>query len=674
MSDVDCRPLLVNSRDNLPPSVMHPPHSSLQRPSRRADSACVVPEDGANGATATTLTDGTNSDARYSFFSSLSFSAWSDAPASRGNANRSFVAATFLRPFQTLRMWCRGSGQCCCGCLCVPRSWLSRFGFGGEDVDERVSIVNEPGSGFCEPAAPQRSRRHRRNATPATAPSAGSDQGHPHRLYVPPRSRSSDTGFSGGASTASTSPREHAGLLREGVRVPRSDSFDEGSVAESSALLSSLSLSRHPRSRGEDEGGHLVMQRGVLMRMAADGTCTRVPEAQAYSSGSRSPALSAHRSGETNDSHAVYLGQPQSFEDGYGHADSSLPAREGEEVSRAYMVALSLEDVEAGRQPLRTLEQISEALSMCGPHLPFRVEVETDLASSTPIPSVDTEAMPAERDSASARSTPAPTPATVPLHLHVLGPLLPCPTAKALRTLEDILLEDCDGSQLSLRALHCADLDLRRMRIGEENDGARPGTAAAMQRAQSDAFLDHLVSPAADEYSSSIATVSQVLGFLKRIVAARAAQITTLHFTRCYFVPHDVGQSIPLPLATVRRLRFEHCSLTPAHVDALLALARQQDALASSQLAEARGVSGSSFRRNRSFGVLEELQLSGSVTPERISELLDYVEAQQQNREGGSQGAILRQLCVPSSVVRAAKAHPFVQANSSHIVVVSVHV
>ncbi|KAG5474344.1 hypothetical protein LSCM1_03124 [Leishmania martiniquensis] len=674
MGDVDCRPLLSNSRENLPPSLLQSPSLSTQRQSRWVDSTWVLPEDGGNGAHATTLADGTSNDARGSVFSSLSFSARSDAGASHGNASSSFVAAALLRPFQALRMWCRGSVQDCCGPLCRRGSWFSRVGLSVEDEEESVAIVNEPGDALRDSFAPQRSRRHRGNTFPAATPSAGGDQGHSHRLYRPPRSRSSEAGFSGGVSTASTSPREHAGLVREGILVPRSDSLEEGSFAESSTPLSSLSLSRHARSRGGGEGGHLVMQRGVLMRMAADGTCTRVPETHLYTPGCRSPALSPHLSGETNAGHALQLAHSESLGNVYGHVGSSPPARGGEDASRAYSVALALEEMEASRQPLRTLEQISAALTTCGPYLPFRVEVETDLASATPSPAPDTEAMPAARDSASKRSTPAPTLPRVPLSLHVLGPLLPCPTAKALRALEDILLEDCDGSLLPLCALHCADLDLRRVRMGEDGDDARPGIATLLQRSQSNPFLDLLVSPTTNDYAGTIATVSQVLDFLKRLVAARAAQLTTLHFTRCYFVPHDVGQSIPLPLATVRRLRFEHCPLTPAHVDALLALARQQDALAPSQLGEAHGVSSSPSRRSLSFGALEELQLSGSVTPECISELLDYVEEQQQKRNGGGQGVTLRQLCVPSSVVCAAKAHPFVQANGTHVVVVSAHV
>ncbi|CBZ28473.1 conserved hypothetical protein [Leishmania mexicana MHOM/GT/2001/U1103] len=405
--------------------------------------------------------------------------------------------------------------------------------------------------------------------------------------------------------------------------------------------------------------------------MAADGTCTRVSETPAYSSGFHNPVLSTHLPGRTNDGGVLQIGQPEPFTDAYGHAGSSTASREIEDTSSSYAVAMALAALEASRKPLQTLEQISASLTMYAPYLPLRVEVEADLNSWMPILAVRTAAKPAETDSASTTSTIIPALTVVPLYLHVLGPLLPCPSAQALRTLEDILLEDCDGSRLPLSALHCADLDLRRLKMGEDSDYARPTMAAAAQQAQSDAFLDLFLSPTSEEHSSCTATASQLLAFVRRIVAARGAHLTTLHFTRCYVAPHDVGQSIPLPLATVRRLRFEHCSLTPAHVAALVALARQQDALASSKFAESRGVGGLSSPRSRSFGVLEELQLSGSLTPECISELLDYVEEQQQCSEGGGQEVALRLLCVPSSVVRAASAHPFVQANGSRISVVS---
>ncbi|CAG9577211.1 conserved hypothetical protein [Leishmania major strain Friedlin] len=408
--------------------------------------------------------------------------------------------------------------------------------------------------------------------------------------------------------------------------------------------------------------------------MAADGTCTRVSEAPAYASGCHSPSPSTHLRGGTNGGRVLQQGQPGPFTDAYGHADSGPAAKEIEDASSSYAVAIALAALEASRKPLQTLEQISAALTMCAPYLPLRVEVEADLNSSTPIPALGTAAMRAEADLAPTTSTTIPAMTVVPLYLHVLGPLLPCPTAQALRTLEDILLEDCDGSRLPLCALHCADLDLRRLRMGEDSDDACPAIAAAVQRAQSDAFLDLLLSPTSDAHASCTATASQLLAFVRRIVSTRGAQLTTLHFTRCYVAPHDVGQSIPLPLATLRWLRFEHCSLTPAHVAALVALARQQDALASSKVGEARGVGGLSSSRRRSFGVLEELQLSGCLTPECISELLDYVEEQQQCSEEGDQEVALRLLCVPSSVVRAARAHPFVQANGSRISVVSAQV
>lgn len=676
MGEADCRPLLSSSRESPLPSLLQSLSSSPQQLSSRVDTTWVVARDADNGTPATTVVDGTGSEPRRSFFSSLSFSAWGGTAASRSNANRSSMTAALLRPFQNLRMWCRSRCRGCCGYQGIRSSWLSGFGLSADDLDDGLSIANVPGDALGDSGVSRGSgyQKDVRNATPTATLNACIGQGHLHRHYAPPRSRSSEAGWGGGASAASASPREHLDVVREGGNVPRSDSLDESSVAGSSTPPSSLSFSRQPRGRGECEGGHLVMQRGVLMRMAADGTCTRVSETPAYASGCHSPVPSTHLPSRTNGGRVLQLGQPEPFTDAYGHADPSPAAREIEDASSSYAVAMALAALEASRKPLQTLEQISVALTMCAPYLPLRVEVEADLNSSTPIPAVGTAAMPAETDSASTTSTTIPALAAVPLYLHVLGPLLPCPTAQALRTLEDILLEDCDGSRLPLCALHCADLDLRRLRMGEDSDDARPAIAAAAQRAQSDAFLDLLLSPTSDAHSSCTVTASQLLAFVRRIVSTRGAQLTTLHFTRCYVAPHDVGQSIPLPLATLRRLRFEHCSLTPAHVAALVALARQQDALASSKVGEARGVGGLSSSRRRSFGVLEELQLSGSLTPECISEFLDYVEEQQQCSEEGGQEVALRLLCVPSSVVRAASAHPFVQANCSRISVVSAQV
>ncbi|XQJ28341.1 hypothetical protein NXY56_004363 [Leishmania guyanensis] len=669
MGDVECGPLLSSSRENPLPSLRQLSSSSPQRQLRQLNTTWALAATDENGTPAPTLADGTSSDARCSFFSNFSLSARSEATASRSHASQSPMVAALLRPFQCLQMWCRG----CCRCFGIRDSWLTSVGFAVVDVDDSVPVMNVSGDALPDSGVSRGSwrNRDRGNAPPVATPHNGSGQGHLHRQYLPPRSRSSEVGF-GGRTSPSTPLTEHVYVVREGANMPPSDSLDEISVADSSTSPSSLSFTQRPRDWGEGEGGQLVMRRGVLMRMAADGTCTCVSGMPGYSSGCRHPGPSVNLSGRTNDSHVLQFGLMEPSTDEHSNADSSPIAREGEDASGLYAVTTALNALEASRQPLRTLEQISAALTACAPYLPLRVEVEPDLSSTMLIPTVDTEATPAKADLASKQPATISTSPAVPLDVHILGPLLPCRTPQALRTLEDILLEDCEGSRLPFCALHCADLDLRRVRVGEDSDYAPPTIAASVQRAPSDPSLDLLVSPTTEAYSSCTAIVSQVLDFLKHLVAARAAQLTTLHFTRCYVVPHDLGQSIPLPLATVRRLRFEHCSLTPAHVGALLELARQQDALASSKLAEACGVIGLSSHRSRSFGALEELQLSGSLTSECIAELLDYVEEQQQYRKADGEAIALRALCVPSSVVRTTRTHPFVQANGSRISVWSV--
>ncbi|GET90026.1 hypothetical protein, conserved [Leishmania tarentolae] len=677
MGEVDYRRLLWSGRENPPPSLLQSSPSSSTQQLSGGYTTVAVAREASNGTSGTTMADGANSEPQGSFFSRLSFSGWTRTAASRSNANRSPMVAALLRPFQYLRMWCCDRCRGCRACLGIGSSWFSGFESSTDDVDDVVPIANVNGDALGDSSVSRGcgDETNTRNTTPNTIQKARISPSHVHRRYAPPRSRPSEVrGVDNNAPAASTSPRDHLDLVREGGPLPPSDSLDGRSVAGSSTPPSSLSFSRQPRVQGECGEGQFIMRRGVLVRVAADGSSTRVSETPAYSSGCHNAPPSMHLSGRTNDSPVLHLGQPGLLTDACGHADSRSTAGDMEDTSRSYAVAMALAALEARRKPLRTLEEISAALTMCAPYLPLRVEVEADLNSSAPISPVATGAMLAETELPSTPSTRTPASPSVPLYLHVLGPLLSCPTAQGLRTLEGILLEDCDESRLPLCALHCADLDLRRSRMDDDSVVTCPTNASAAPRAQSNAFLDLLLSPTSEAHTSCTASVSQLLAFMRRIVATRCAQLTTLRFTRCCVSPHDVGQSIPLPLATLRRLRFEHCSLTPAHVAAILALARQQDALASSKVWEARGLRGSWSSHKRSFGILEELQLSGSLTPECITELLDYVEEQQTCREDGGQKVSFRLLCVPSSVVCAASAHPFVQANGSHISVVSAQV
>ena len=181
------------------------------------------------------------------------------------------------------------------------------------------------------------------------------------------------------------------------------------------------------------------------------------------------------------------------------------------------------------------------------PYLPLRVEMELDLNSSSSLSAI--------RGDAVSSTTPAPT--AVPLCAHVLGPVQPAPTAAALRLLEDLLIEDCDHNRLCINALHCADLDLRGVAVGGEEtldlarrSGSTSGIEEGNLRAQSNAFLDLLVSPVtanarrtagaspggkleggvASTALSAAAATTHVVTFLNNFVKGRGPQLTTLHF------------------------------------------------------------------------------------------------------------------------------------------------
>lgn len=483
-----------------------------------------------------------------------------------------------------------------------------------------------------------------------------------------------------------------AGAEHDAAEAQQGDSVTGSSFAGSSTPPSSVAQSRVATAPGE----HLVMQRGVLMRITADGTCTREEEtatSQAGRGGQHvgheqrySPQTSSLEEGQRGTQAAARLAPALRTQRPQLDAATSLQDKAAEEAQNSYATAMAMDVLEASRQSLRTLDHLSSALIHFAPYLPLRVETEVDLNSSSALPAVTSHS------SGASPTTPA-SPA-LPLCVHVLGPVQSCPTAVALRILEDVLLEDCDHSKICISALHCADLDLRGVTVGNDEASSLAGRSSSLAgpgegrlRMQSNAFLDLLVSPTSKDARRSAEAVardgatngssntaaltaaaasSHVLAFLDTIVKGRGPQLTTLHFTRCFVAPHDLARFVPLPLRTVRRLRYEHCALTPAHIDALLTHARHQDA-------ERRDAElGSGGKRTAAFGALEELQLSGPLTPECISELLDYIEEQQLYVTAGSGSSVaLHQLILPTTLVRAAKEHPFLQANYQRMSVVS---
>lgn len=696
---MDRRPLLPTSRE----SSRRPPPEPLLPPSQ-VDASLVVFEDdvddASNGA-------GPASDARHSIFSSLSLSAWSEG-GSTAAAPPSYLTACLLRPFQRLRFWCsegergRWCGSCAClsflaaSCCCCCRrrraspSSASRGGGDGARDTDNDAFYAETGNAVAADAlrasgVSRASQQSKGNETPTTTPHHGrSNSNRQHRQYAPPRSHVS------GVNLMSLSPSlEAVGAAHENADGAQGDSVAESSLAGSSTPPSSIALGRVVATA---PGEQLVMQRGVLMRMAPDGSCTRVEDAAATTTRSYDVGDNGTTGGAGQFLNQHYVPRTASLEEARGGvaqvcnsggAEGGL-STDAEDAHNPYALSMAMHALETGRRPLHTLEQVSSALTTFAPYLPLRVEAEVDLNSAS--------ALPAE----GVASPSSPTAPAVPLCLHVLGPVQSCPTAAALRILEDVLLEDCDQGRLCMNALHCADLDVRGVAPGSD-DAAGPSPArtgrlggAEEGRAgmQSNAFLDLLLSPVVADARSpagtrnarspvssnsgalTVTTAStHVLAFLSAVVRGRGPQLTTMHFTRCFVAPHDMARFVPLPLGTLRRLRYEHCSLTPAHIDALLTVARYQDA---ERRSSARGSVGA--RDARSFSVLEELQLSGPLTVECVSELLDYVEEQQLQAVEGSGGAVsLHQLILPSALVRAAKEHPFVRANYQRISVVSAH-
>jgi hypothetical protein len=715
---MDCRPLLSGSSRE---STRRAPPPPLLPPSR-VDASLVVFEDDVE-ETQRGDSAGPSSEARTSLFSSLSFSVWNDnmTAASRGG-----FAAALLRLFQQMELWCcAGQGsRCCYCCLRRSRSTVSGvFDNENDDFDNGASDVMVADA-LRASGVSHVSHHGKGGGTPATAlvlddKGEGSGTGsasRPHRQYAPPRSHS----LKAGRGACASSPTKRGGSQQDVADDGgRAESGAEGSFAGSSTPPSSTAFGRVATAPGE----HLVMQRGVLVRIAEDGTYTRVDDPAAFYGGAQggnnndqprhSPHTPALEGGRTR-SLAAPQGLVLQMEDttvaapvNDYNADTHIlwkgnAAAEREDTAQSpYAVATAMHALEASRQSLSSLEQLSSVLSRLAPYLPLRVEAELDLNSSCALPCGNTTLQGAD-----APSPTAPAASAILLCVHVLGPLQPCRTAAALRLLEDVLLEDCDCTRMCINALHCADLDLRGVALGADeaprlagptgsslstgDEEGRGRGGGGRLRAPSNAYLDYLVSPTTEEGQGSVglpsrnnlkgggsagstlsaaATATHVLAFLKNFAKGRGPQLTTLHFTRCFAAPHDMGRFVPLPLHTIRRLGYEHCYLTPAHIDALLMLARQQDAERRSS-----GQTSAGRRVEVSFGVLEELQLSGPLTSECIAELLDFIEEQQLAVvEGSNAHAALRQLLLPSALVRAAKEHPFVQASYQRVRVVSAH-
>ncbi|KAH9586179.1 hypothetical protein LSM04_008281 [Trypanosoma melophagium] len=262
--------------------------------------------------------------------------------------------------------------------------------------------------------------------------------------------------------------------------------------------------------------------------------------------------------------------------------------------------------IESERRPLHNVDQLLVVLERCSEYLPVRVEVdveEGEKKGETDIQGQDS---------------------SVSVCVSVLGPLRKTPHAAVLAVLEDVLLEDCDPTALRLAALHFADIPFT---------GDAVPTAP---RAESNGHLD-IFPPLRHANSQEPHAAARVVAFARNLLNG-GAYITAVRLTRCSFTPSDLGRGLRLPVMRLRRLLFEKCPLTAAHVDALVRLAR----------AENKRSSG-----GRAYQYLVELQLSGSLTEESVNSLLSYFYDDLLETE-----VSLRLLRLPSLWLHAARKHP----------------
>ncbi|CCW68707.1 unnamed protein product [Phytomonas sp. Hart1] len=350
-------------------------------------------------------------------------------------------------------------------------------------------------------------------------------------------------------------------------------------------------------------------------------------------------------------------------------------------------VAMVLDEIEAHRHPIHTPEQLIVFLERCADFLPVRIEVERE---GTALPQDSTRSM--EKDTSS----------TLEYRLHFLGPLRPNPYTAVLSIFEDVIMDDCDSNALRLVSIHCSDLcfsshinpsekgvvgmdsfDIVGDKISSRDEwqiksdlndvmisycplqkqqqsihslNVADGNYGGYQSAKSmQPLCDRsLLTPTATQDSLQLLKEShmRLLGILKNVMDNMANTIHSVRFTRCVFAPIDIGHSLPLTLSPLVELLFEQCPLSPAHIDALLQLARS----------ETRRHVASTFSGSHpppAFSRLTELQLSGSLTDECISELLSYFWDEVVDEKGTA----LRVLRLPSLLLRSAKGHPFIQAH-----------
>ncbi|CCW62370.1 unnamed protein product [Phytomonas sp. EM1] len=479
------------------------------------------------------------------------------------------------------------------------------------------------------------------------------------RGYAPPRSGSKKN-ISRRTDTPSLS-QGHAASAEDGSESRRVHSDEESST---SSHLHSGVVSKE----------RWIMQHGVLVSVGPDGPLNEVTDSMVQRLiGAGGAYVQQDRGEQRIASQGVYVDV----------SETNSAARAPPQID----VATVLDKLEAHRHPIYTLEQLVDFLTRCADFLPLRIEVEREGTSppQDPVRSMERGMTP-----------------TLEYGLHFLGPLQPNPYTAVLSVLEDVIMDDCDSNALRLVSIHCSDLCFSsHLSVFEENSegkgslGVTGGRTLSQVDWPAKSDLDDMMSPQyppqqhqqpacplnvvdGEGGGYQLAKSSQLwlsgfpstppvlqdslellkeshmrlLGILKNVMDNMTNTIHSVLFTRCMFAPIDIGQSLPLTLSPLVQLIFEQCPLSPAHIDALLQLARSETRRQTSPVF-------SGVHPPPAFSRLAELQLSGTLTEECISELLSFFWDEVVDEKG----TVLRVLRLPSLLLRSAKSHPFIQAH-----------
>lgn len=402
-------------------------------------------------------------------------------------------------------------------------------------------------------------------------------------------------------------------------------SNDLGSSFSSDGPASAVTLTRIAARGGRER---LVMQQGVLMRVGPDGTTREPTEVETSRLQSR----------------ARVTGVPE--------AGAGCPSAPGVVPPVTCFSAL-VERVEAVREPIYSVAALALSLEHCTAMLPVRLAVEETAGRLDEYT------------------------------LTIAGPLIPTQHSSVLGTVEDIILDDCDTGAVQLTAVRLSDVSF----TGTRNCVSAADWSSPARRAGSEA-------PSSENLSATDAAIpapplspavveeceARLLAFVKNVMENQLDSVQHMHLTRCQLAPLDLGRALPLPLVGLRGLTLRQCPLTPAHIDALVLLARAENCRTG---AEQTAAARPHYRRHGStldgdpstdapdaaaeatgaspfaLGNLAELQLSGNLTDDAVAELLSYFN----DDIAVFERPALHTLYLPSLRIRAAREHPFIEAH-----------